>query len=129
MHFARVLHAAKSNRAGVEATYIQAQTATMSQASEDFSLVLGGPLYQLLRRAFLSGRDLELLQRRIFVIPLIAWLPLLLLSAVEGRAWGGSVRVPFLLDIDVHARFLLALPLFILAEVVVHPSPFVPSGG
>jgi hypothetical protein len=30
------------------------------------------------------------------------------------------VRLPFLLDVDVNARFLLALPLFVLAELVVH---------
>ena len=39
---------------------------------------------------------------------------------VEGHAWGDGVKVPFLLDVDVHARFLLALPLFIVAELVVH---------
>jgi hypothetical protein len=92
----------------------------MAQETEDFSIILGGPLFQFFRRAFLSGDHLELLYRRIIAIPLIAWLPMLILSALEGRAWGGSVRVPFLLDIDVNARFLLALPLFILAEVVVY---------
>jgi hypothetical protein len=38
----------------------------------DFSLVLGGPLFQLLRRAHLSGDALELLGRRILVISLLA---------------------------------------------------------
>ena len=97
-----------------------AQASKMAQETEDFSIILGGPLFQFFRRAFLSGDHLELLYRRIIAIPLIAWLPMLILSALEGRAWGGSVRVPFLLDIDVNARFLLALPLFILAEVVVY---------
>ena len=45
---------------------------------------------------------------------------MLVLSIAEGRAWGDSVKVPFLLDVDVHARFLLALPLLIVAELVVH---------
>jgi hypothetical protein len=97
-----------------------AQASETTQESEDFSLVLGGPLFQLFRRAFLSGDHLELLYRRIIAIPLIAWLPMLILSALQGRAWGSSVRVPFLLDIDVNARFLLTLPLFILAEAVVY---------
>ena len=43
----------------------------------DFSLVLGGPLFQLLRKAHLEGDHLELLKRRLLVITLIAWLPLL----------------------------------------------------
>jgi hypothetical protein len=86
----------------------------------DFSLFLGGPLFQLLRRAHLTGGALELLQRRIFFIPLLAWLPLLVLSALEGQALGGSAAVPFLLDVDVHVKFLWVLPLLILAELVVH---------
>jgi hypothetical protein len=86
----------------------------------DFSLVLGGPLYQMLRRAHLSGGALELVRRRMVVIALFAWLPLLVLSALAGRAWGTAVRVPFLADAEVHARFLVALPLLILAELVVH---------
>ena len=87
---------------------------------QDFSLVLGGPLFQLLRRSHLSGNALELVQQRILVISLLAWLPLLVLSALEGHAVGGNVAVPFLLDLDVHIRFLVALPLLIVAELVVH---------
>jgi hypothetical protein len=86
----------------------------------DFSLVLGGPLFQLLRRAHLSDDALTMARRRVIVIALLAWLPLLLLSALEGRALGGSVAVPFLLDMDVQIRYLVALPLLIGAELVVH---------
>jgi hypothetical protein len=88
--------------------------------SPDFSLVLGGPLYQLFRRAHLSGDVLELWLRRLIILPLLAWLPLLLLSAWEGQAWGGSVKLPFLHDLDTHLRLLLALPLLVVAELVVH---------
>jgi len=90
------------------------------QEPADFSLVLGGPLFQLLRRSHLSGDALELVRRRLITIPLLAWLPLLVLSALEGQALGGSVAVPFLLDVEAHARFLVALPLLIVAELVVH---------
>jgi hypothetical protein len=86
----------------------------------DFSLVLGGPLYQLFRRSHLSGDALELVRQRIIIISLLAWLPLLVLSALEGQALGGSAAVPFLLDVEVHVRFLVAVPLFIAAELVVH---------
>src|SRR5512143_1625014 len=86
----------------------------------DFSLVLGGPLYQLFRRAHLSGDALELLRKRVIVISLFAWLPLLLLSAASGQLLGGAVAIPFLTDVEVHVRFLVALPLLIAAELVVH---------
>src|SRR6185503_3489149 len=62
----------------------------------------------------------ELALRRIVVISLFAWLPLLALSVAEGLALGGSVAVPFLLDVEVHVRFLLVVPLLVIAELVVH---------
>ena len=86
----------------------------------DFSLVLGGPLFQLLRRAHLSDDALLLVRQRILVIALLAWLPLLVLSALEGQMLGDDLAVPFLLDMEVHIRFLVALPLLIVAELVVH---------
>jgi hypothetical protein len=100
----------------------QASTSTNDRLleSQDFSLVLGGPLFQLLRRSHLSGDALELMRQRILVISVLAWLPLLALSALEGQALGGRAAVPFLLDVDVHVRFLIALPLLIVAELVVH---------
>jgi hypothetical protein len=86
----------------------------------EFSLVLGGPLFQLFRRAHLTDDALMMVRQRIIVIALLAWLPLLLLSALEGHLWGGSTSVPFLFDVEVHVRFLVALPLLIIAELVVH---------
>jgi hypothetical protein len=86
----------------------------------DFSLILGGPLFQLWRRSRLVGDGLELLHRRIMAFVLLAWVPLLLLSVVEGHAWGGSGALPFLYDVELHARLLCALPLLILAERIVH---------
>lgn len=86
----------------------------------DFSLVHGGPLFQLLLRAHLSDDAMELARQRIIVIALLAWLPLLLLSAVEGNLLGGNVAIPFLMDVEVHIKFLLAIPLMVGAELVVH---------
>ena len=100
------------------------QTSTASENApwnpQDFSLVLGGPLFQLLRRAHLTDDAMTLLRRRVIVLSLFCWLPLLVFSALEGQLLGGSVAVPFLLDVEVHVRFLLAVPLLILAELVVH---------
>jgi hypothetical protein len=93
-------------------------TLSLLQDPYDLSLVLGGPLYQLWRRTYLCGIVLELLGRRILVISLLAWLPLLVLSAWSGQALGGGATVPFLLDVEAHVRFLVALPLLILAELI-----------
>ena len=51
-----------------------------SHEPPDFSLVLGGPLFQLLMRSRLTTPALDLVKRRIVFISLFAWLPLLLLS-------------------------------------------------
>jgi hypothetical protein len=86
----------------------------------DFSLVIGGPLFQLFRRSHLSGDAFELAARRVVVLSLLAWLPLLAMSAASGQLWGTGVAVPFLADAEVHVRFLVAMPLLIVAELVVH---------
>jgi hypothetical protein len=83
-------------------------------------LVLGGPLFQLFRKARLHGDALELLHRRILVITIIAWVPLLVLAVFDGKAVGGGIKIPFLRDIEAHVRFLIALPVLIAAELVVH---------
>jgi len=85
----------------------------------DFSLVLGGPVYQLFRRAHLAGDHLELLSRRLLIITLVAWLPLLLLVTL-GFSAGNVTRLSFFHDVEVHARFLIALPVLIGAEILVH---------
>ncbi|MGA7552438.1 MAG: hypothetical protein WBW54_01725, partial [Candidatus Acidiferrales bacterium] len=66
-----------------------------------------------------SGPALELLRRRIMVISLTAWLPLGILAAIEGHFLGRQT-LSFLGDIESHVRFLVALPLLIAAELVVH---------
>ena len=86
----------------------------------DFSLVLGGPLFQLLLQAHLSDDALMLVRQRILFISLFAWLPLLGLAGLEGHLSEGATTVPFLLDLEVHVRFLVAIPLLIAAELVVH---------
>ena len=89
------------------------------QDISDFSPVLGGPLYQLWRRSSLSGPALELVRRRVVTAIALTWVPLALLSILEGRAWGG-VALPFLRDIETHIRFLVALRVLIASELEVH---------
>jgi len=90
------------------------------RAPPDFSLVLGGPLFQMLRRAHLVDDALMLVRQRIVVMSLFCWLPLLGLSALEGQMLAGSVAVPFLYDLETHVRFLVVVPLLVIAELVVH---------
>ena len=87
---------------------------------QDFSVVLGGPLYQLFRKAHLAGDALELMAQRVFVLVALNWVPLLILTAIQGLALGTKVVVPFLYDIEAQARILLFMPMLVAAELVVH---------
>lgn len=99
----------------------QAENARSQGTAEerDFSLVLGGPLYQLLLRARMVEPSMALVPRRVIVAAAVTWLPLALLTGAAGGFAAGAA-VPFLYDLDVHVRFLLALPLLIGSEVIVH---------
>lgn len=90
------------------------------RAETDFSVVLGGPLFQLFRKAHLSGHGLELLSYRMIALIAITWLPLLVLAVLQGLALGQKVAVPFLHDIEAQGRFLLFLPLLVYSELLVH---------
>jgi hypothetical protein len=85
----------------------------------DFSPVLGGPIFQLFRKSHLAGEGLELVHRRLLIITLLAWLPLLILSALSPSA-GYLGRLSFFHDLQVHIRFLVALPILVAAELIVH---------
>ena len=90
-----------------------------SQDPPDFSLVLGGPLYQMFRRTHLTGTALELVRRRVVFFLLLCWVPLAVLSLAEGHLLGGA-KLSFLRDIETQVRFLVSLPVLILAEIIVH---------
>lgn len=87
---------------------------------KNFSIVLGGPFFQLLRKTHLSGDALELAKQRTILISSVAWLPLLILSIIQEQAWGRQEELSFIEDFEVHARFLVALPLMVIAELMVH---------
>ena len=97
------------------------------------SVVEGGPLDRLQLRLGLMKLQRPLILRRALVFSLVAWLPLLVLSALQGVVLR-NVRIPFLYDPSAHIRFLLSVPLLIVAEVVIGPrivaatSQFVTSG-
>ncbi|WP_158791764.1 hypothetical protein [Granulicella sp. L60] len=99
-----------------------------------FMLTEGGPTYRLETRVGLIRANSTRILRRALLSILLTWIPLSIFSAVQGYATGHMVPVPFLHDFAVHARFLLAVPLLLLAETLLGPrlahaaSHFVDSG-
>ena len=96
-----------------------AAPAPFEEPPTGFSLVLGGPLYQMLRWAHLTGPTLELLRRWIVISVVLCWVPLAVLSLAQAHFLGGA-KLSFFHDIETHVRFLVSLPVLILAEMIVH---------
>jgi hypothetical protein len=90
-----------------------------SSVADNFSLTRGGPLYRLQLRLGEAEEEGVRVMRRALVATLLTWLPLLLLSAAQGLAFGKHIPIPFVEDFAVNVRFLIALPLLILSEVVI----------
>lgn len=84
-------------------------------------LMEGGPLYSIEKRVGIIKARAPVMVRRAVLAAVVTWVPLLILSVIEGTAYGHSVPLPFLRDVSAYSRFLLALPLLLLAEVAIGP--------
>lgn len=87
----------------------------------DFSIVSGGPFYNLIVRLRLVEMGSHHAFRRAFLFMLLTWLPLLVFSTLQGVALGSTVKIPFLFDFAVSTRYLIAGPLLIIAEILIDP--------
>ena len=77
---------------------------------------LGDGLFTgLLRLVRLDENSAQGVRRRVVVVALLAWLPLLLLVTAQGQLLRAAV--PFVRDIEVHVRLLVVIPLLLVAEV------------
>jgi len=97
-------------------------TSSISDVNDDFLLSGGGRLYQLLKRIGNRQRGGAQVAWRVVVLILIGWVPLLLLSLVNGLAFGNQVAEPLLHDLNTNIRSLVVVPLLIIADVVVDPN-------
>ena len=91
-------------------------------AAHDFSIVLGGPVYDFLQRIGLVRLGLPNIFRRIIAVIVITWVPLLLLSIKDGLVIGDAVKIALLHDYSTYGRLLIGLPLLLVAEVVIDPA-------
>ena len=113
-----------AGREGGEPAPVEPRTegVRLPPAFEDFSIVLGGPVYDFFLRIGLVRLGLPNTLRRIAALVAITWLPLLILSLKDGYAFGYQVKIPLLYDYSMYGRFLLGMPLLILAEIVIDPA-------
>ena len=84
-----------------------------------FSIIQTGLFEKLLQKtAWFTGRKRADLRKIIFLLAL-TYLPLLILTLMEGLMLGQKVEVPFFYEPAVHIRLLIALPMLILSEKYV----------
>jgi hypothetical protein len=93
--------------------------AQASGRSRSFFLTEGGPIFRIEKRPGLIRSNSPRMLRRAWVAIGVTWVPLFAISLLQGNAIGHRVEVPFLRDFAVHARFLLSVPLLLLAETIV----------
>lgn len=86
-------------------------------AGDDLEMFIGGPPLRLQRRLGLVGPGHPNTACRMGLAVLLAWAPLAVLSMLHG--WQATNA--FFYDFNSHARFLIAIPLFIAAESACLP--------
>ena len=91
------------------------------QKIENFSIVDGGPFDALMGRIGFVPFDGKGIMKEAVAIGLLTWLPLLLLTYLQGHLFSGAIKVPFFTDIVVHVRLLVAVPLLIAAVLIIRP--------
>jgi hypothetical protein len=91
-------------------------TETTSSVAKAFTFVRSGPLSWLVSRLGLRMTARQLVARAAWAAVLVTWLPLFVLSLVQGQAYGHGLTIPFIKDLAVNVRFLVALPILFMAE-------------
>jgi hypothetical protein len=86
------------------------------------SLVRGGYAFHVARRMGFEPATIPRRLTKILLLILVTWVPLVVLSLLNGQAWGHSIAEPLLADPVIYSRFLFVVPLLELAQVVVETS-------
>lgn len=98
-----------------------------SNEANPFAFPLGteGPFFKLQVALKLANGNPPPIARRILVVILISWLPLLLLCLFQSDPGpslsGESAAISLLTHISIYARFFITLPLLIYAENAIRP--------
>src|SRR3954463_1798628 len=87
---------------------------TTLHSAENFSLSEGGPIHDAMLKMHLQNK-----QGKLAVVGLcITWLPLIIITAFEGTLYSGT-QLPFLQDVAMQARVLVALPMLIMIKITI----------
>jgi hypothetical protein len=94
----------------------------VTDVSQDANPFEAGPFSWLRGMVSATSRGSHDLWRSILITVFITWVPLAILSVVEGRAVAATPRESFFYDLAAYGRYLIAAPLFVLAVRVYLPQ-------
>jgi hypothetical protein len=94
-------------------------TVIHSSEVEQFDLIRGGWIFRIQTWLKLIIQDPAHVWSRIIIGWCLTWVPIFILSAVQGNLVGDRVAMPFLLDYATNIRFLVTLPILLYAQVVI----------
>ena len=85
----------------------------------ELSLMEGGPGDALMKKLRLIRPEIGAASpRTAIILAAVTWLPLMVLSVIGGLALSGA-KIPFFYDIAAHTRFLVGIPILVLAEIPI----------
>jgi hypothetical protein len=92
-----------------------------ASSQEGFSLCRGGPTYRVLLKARVRRHDRHAPWRRTAAFVTLTWVPIAILTAFQDTGPLGPHDVPFFGDLSIYARFVLTLPMLVIAEWAIDP--------
>jgi hypothetical protein len=89
---------------------------------KQYSLVSGGLFYALTKKLNLIRIGEPHLLRRAVLLAFITWIPMMIITLIDGTFAGEQVILSFIEDFPLHIRLLLVLPFLILIEKIIDPT-------
>lgn len=81
-----------------------------------FSISEDNATSKFFKRIKIHSDDKPVIMRKIFLFVSITWIPLLILTLLDGTALSNQIKIPFLYDFVTYTKFLVTLPLLFVAE-------------
>ena len=74
---------------------------------------------KLLNKAGISDKGIKGRFAMLLIPFSICWLPLAVMTIINGTFWTGDVTTSFITNFDTQVRFLITMPIFILSEKLI----------
>lgn len=77
---------------------------------------------RMIAKAGISGKSMKAQLIRAVIPMAVCWIPMAVFTALKGTFLTGDITTSFITSLDTQARFLVSMPIFIIAEKLVTPK-------